>query len=112
MKRFFVCGIIILFLGTIAACSIAKEQEVTSTEGLVLEEGVSKNVKTTKQEKSEQRKELKNKRKYEKNITLLKKYKEKKRIKERDLDFIQQRIEIKKQRLEELTSPNSKKGEN
>ena len=112
MKRFFVYGIILLFLGTFVACSFAKEQEVNSTEGLVLEENVSKNVRTTKQEKSEQRKELKTKRKYKKNISLIKKYKEKKRIKERDLDFIQQRIEIKKQKLEELTSQNSKKGEN
>ena len=40
MKRFFVYGIIIMFLGTISACSIAKEEQIQSTEGLVLEETI------------------------------------------------------------------------
>ena len=44
------------------------------------------------------------KNKYLKNISYIKKMRERKRIKQRDLEFLQKRLEVQKYKLEELTS--------
>ena len=49
--------------------------------------------------------------KYIKNTSTLKKLEESKRIKERDLNFYKNRLEVKKSRLED-TSDGNEKGEN
>ena len=104
MQKFFVYGIIILVL--ISSMSwVNAEEEIQSTEGITLEEGISKTVSTPDKEyKKEIKQEKKAKNKYLKNISQIKKMRERKRIKQRDLEFLQKRLEVQKYKLEELTS--------
>ena len=104
MQKFFVYGIIILVL--ISSMSwVNAEEEIQSTEGITLEEGISKTVSTPDKEyKKEIKQEKKAKNKYLKNISYIKKMRERKRIKQRDLEFLQKRLEVQKYKLEELTS--------
>lgn len=110
MQRFFVYGIIFLVLITSMSWVNAKEEETLSTEGLTFEEGISKEVSAPDKE---YQKELKNqkkiKNKYLKNISNITKMRETKRLKQRDLEYLQKRLEQKKHKLEELT--NEMKGE-
>lgn len=103
MQKFFVYGIIILVL--ISSMSWVNAEEIQSTEGITLEEGISKTVSTPDKEyKKEIKQGKKAKNKYLKNISHIKKMRERKRIKQRDLEFLQKRLEIQKYKLEELTS--------
>ena len=104
MQKFFVYGIIILVL--ISSMSwVNAEEEIQSTEGITLEEGISKTVSTPDKEyKKEIKQGKKAKNKYLKNISYIKKMRERKRIKQRDLEFLQKRLEVQKYKLEELTS--------
>ncbi len=104
MQKFFVYGIIILVL--ISSMSwVNAEEEIQSTEGITLEEGISKTVSTPDKEyKKEIKQGKKAKNKYLKNISHIKKMRERKRIKQRDLEFLQKRLEVQKYKLEELTS--------
>ena len=104
MQKFFVYGIIVLVL--ISSMSwVNAAEEIQSTEGITLEEGISKSVSTPDKEyKKEIKQGKKAKNKYLKNISHIKKMRERKRIKQRDLEFLQKRLEIQKYKLEELTS--------
>lgn len=105
MQKFFVYGIIILVLITSMSWVNAKEEEIQSTQGITLEEGISKTVSTPDKEyQKEIKQERKTKNKYLKNISNIKKLREHKRIKQRDLEFYQKRLEQQKYKLEELTS--------
>ena len=98
MKKFFVY-IISVVVVSMFSLSFAKE-EVKSTEGLKLEQTISK----TKGEEKNYKTKRKAKQKYLKNVSNINKMKNKKRIKERNLEFYNKRLELKKQRLEELSS--------
>ena len=75
MQKFFVYGIIILVLISSMSWVNAKaEEEIQSTEGITLEEGISKTVSTPDKEyKKEIKQEKKAKNKYLKNISYIKK---------------------------------------
>lgn len=101
MKKFFVyiIGVVVVSMFSL---SFAKE-EVKSTEGLKLEQTISK-TKDSKSEEKNYKTKRKEKQKYLKNVSNIKKMRNKKRIKERNLEFYNKRLELKKQRLEELSS--------
>jgi len=111
MNKFFVYVIMLLCFGMLTTSCLASDTPV-STQGLTFEEGIEKNVKPAKTELAEMKQIKKMKRKYFRNVASLKSKKYKKDMQERNLEFYNSRLEIKKQRLEELTSEGSKKGEN
>jgi len=111
MKKFSMGIVILLSLGGIIPCAKAQYTPPISTQGLTFQEGVEQNVKPTPTEMQEYKLKKKMKKKYFKNISDIKKKKYKKSIQERDLEFYNKRLEIKKQDLEEVNSNGSKKGE-
>ena len=110
MNKFFVYVIILLCFGMLTMPCQASDKPI-STQGLTLEEGIEKNVKPAKAELAEMKQIRKMKRKYFRNVARLKSKKYKKNMQEKNLEFYNSRLEIKKQKLEELNSNGSKKGE-
>ena len=111
MSKIFVYVIMILCIGVFNQTVRAAQQTPVSTQGLTFQQGIEQNVKPTQSEMQEYRQKKKMKKKYFKNISDIKKKKYKKSIQERDLEFYNDRLEIKKKQLEEVNSNGSKKGE-
>ena len=88
-----------------------KVEQLYSTEGIEIDSDIESKTKNTKIENKIYKKEAKNKNKYLKNISKLKRYKEKQRINEKNLNYLKNRLDIQKNKLEELTSEESEKGE-
>ena len=108
MKKFFVlCIVSFLCFGTLA---LAKTEEVKSTQGVELDASISKTIKQqAKEDNKAYKKEKKAKKQYIKNVSNIKKMRERKRLQQRNLEFLNSRLNIKKQKLEEL---QKEKGEN
>ena len=111
MNKFFVYVIMLVCIGSAIQFVQAKDTAPVSTQGLTFQEGVENSLKPTSSEMQEYRQKNKMKKKYFKNISDIKKKKYKKSIQERDLEFYNERLEIKKKELEEVNSNGSKKGE-
>ena len=112
MSKNLVCIIMVLCIGVCVPKVEAQDNQPVSTQGLTLQEGVEKNIKSSKEEIKELHQKKKLKRIYFRRVSDLKAKQYKKSIKERNIEFYNSRLEIKKQKLEELTSDGSKKGEN
>jgi len=113
MKKVLVYGIIFALLGS--ACALAKskkekEPEVKSTQGVEVDVQTSQKIVKSKNDKKPAKTKRKNRNKYAKYLKKVEGQKNKKRIKERDLKFYNERLELKKNKLEELNS-EGKKGE-
>ncbi len=109
MKKVIVLGLILgLYLTALSV--LAQDEQVQSTQGVEIDASI---VKTLKQQSKEDKKldklQQKAKKKYIKNVSDIKKMRETKRIKERNIDFYNSRLQIKNAKLEEL---QEKKGEN
>ena len=104
-----ICSLfVVVFLMLFASCVNAKE-EVSSTQGVKIDSAIYKTVnKQAKNEAKSMKREKKAKSKYLRNISKIKKLKEKKRIKERDLEFFNSRLNKQKRNLEELTQTREK----
>ena len=111
MIKLYIYNIVLLCFWMLTIPCLAGDVPV-STQGLTLEEGIEKNIASDKIELVKLKQMKKMKKKYFKNVASLKSKNYKKDIKERDLEFYNNRLEIKKQKLEELNSNGSKKGEN
>lgn len=108
MKKFLVY-IVLLGLMINVGMVVSAKDNIQSTQGLVLEENISNTASMTDKEyKKEVRDKNKAKRKYLKNVSNIKKLREKKSIKQRDMNFYNKRLEQKKNKLEDLTN---KKGD-
>ena len=112
MRKFLIGAVIFLCFGVLVSDVWAQNTPPVSTQGLTFQEGVEKSVKPTQGEMQEYRLKNKMKKKYFKNISIIKNKKYKKSIQERDLEFYKNRLEINKHELEEVNSNGSKKGEN
>ena len=113
MKKVLVYGIVLALLGS--ACAFAKskkakEPEVTSTQGVEVDTATSQKIVKSKNDKNPAKTKRKNRNKYVKYLKKVDRQKNIKRIKERNLEFYNERLEIKKNKLEELNS-EGKKGE-
>ena len=95
---------------TVQVSVTAKETEtVQSTEGIELDAKIEKSVnKQSKEDKKEHKQVQKAKKRYIKNVSSIQNMNEKKRIKERNLEFYNSRLQIQKSKLEKL---EKKKGE-
>ena len=111
MKNFLIGAIIFSGTGVYFQGVNAQTSAPVSTQGLTLQEGVEKSVQPSKSEMEEYRLKKKMKKKYFKNVSNIKNRKYKKSIQERDLEFYNKRLELKKHELEEVNSNGSKKGE-
>lgn len=113
MKKVLVYGIIFALLGSVctyAKSKQAKEPEVTSTQGVSVDAETSQKIVKSKNDKNPAKTKRKNRNKYAKFIKTVERQENIKRIKERNLKFYNERLELKKQKLEELNS-QGKKGE-
>ena len=112
MKKFLVSIIFVMFFASgvcIAAdngqnASKVKEPKVQSTEGVEVTLEDEKNMKSSaaKGDKKEANQKKKKRAKYLRNINKIEKQNNRKRIKNRDLEFYESRLEIKKNKLEKL----------
>ena len=117
MKKVFVYCLVLTVFFVLSICADAKNKEkikAVSTQGIELEQSITKTVnKSSKQEKKELKTKNKNKKKYLKNVSQIKKMRNKKRIKERNLEFYNKRLNIKTNKLKEFEdSQIEEKGEN
>lgn len=114
MKKVLVYIIVFaLFYGITACVAKAKTQEqlVQSTQGVEVNTETSKKITKSKNNKNPAKTKRKNRNKYIKTLKKVEKANNKKRIRNRNLDFLNEQLEIKKNKLEKLNS-NVKKGEN
>lgn len=114
MKKFLLISVFIIFIGSICVYANDKktqEQKVQSTQGIEIDNSTSQKVVKSKEDKNPAKTKRKNRNKYLRYLNKTDSSKNRKRIKERDLNFLNQQLEIKKRRLEELNS-QVKKGEN
>ncbi len=113
MKKVLVYGIVFALIGS--ACAFAKskqakEPEVTSTQGVEVDAQTSQKIVKSKNDKNPAKTKRKNRNKYVKYLKTVDRQKNIKRIKKRNLEFYNERLELKKNKLEELNS-EGKKGE-
>ncbi len=86
-------------------------QEVVSTEGTEISnsEIMKTGIKNSEDKLTKER--VKNRKKFLKNVSKIEKFENIKRIKNRDKEFIESQINLKKQKLEDLGVSSFKKGE-
>ncbi len=114
MKRYLIYVIVFALLGS--TCVFAKskksqEPKGQSTQGVEVDVETSQKIVKSKNDKNPARTKRKNRNKYVRYLKTVERQKNIKRIKERNLDFYNERLELKKNKLEELNS-EVKKGEN
>jgi len=105
--------ILILFIGSAADCRTKKSDvPVQSTQGLEAESSkVIENSKPSKAEQNEQKQKQNRSKEYIKLKKQIKKHDIKRTEKQKELEYLEQRLELKKMKLELLNS-GSEKGEN
>ena len=111
MKKFFV---LILCFFIYSECCVFSQESVKSTEGVEIDTNIVKTVKQQSKEYSQAiKRQNKAQKKYLKNIKRIKNMRNSKRIKERDLEFLNKRLNIKKNQLLEYSNSNegNEKGE-
>lgn len=107
MKRFIIYSILLCFLLTGAVFAIGnnkkeKAPKIQSTEGVEVSNTEVKNISRTQEQDKESKLKAKKRKKIVKNIAKIEKFENKKRIKERDKDFFENRLSKKKLKLEEI----------
>lgn len=113
MKRIFliVFLVAVFITSSIEAKLSTKKTSAVSTQGVEVSESDVKNAQNQKTEKKISNQKKKNRKNFLHNIKKLDKFENKKRIKNRDKEFIETRLELKKQKLDDLSKPSIKKGE-
>lgn len=101
-----------VFITSIAYAKLStKKDTAVSTQGVEVSESDVKNAQKQKTDKKISNQKKKNRKNFLHNIKKLDKFENKKRIKNRDKEFIETRLELKKQKLDDLSKPSIKKGE-
>ncbi len=98
----------ILLLGVSDVVLAARKEPVKSTQGIEISQDVEKTLKTPSKHRKEQRRKKRNSDYYIKNKKQLDKLDMNKKMKQKELEFLQNRLEIKKQKLEDFTSSDRK----
>lgn len=113
MKKLFAFSIIVVLLISLGVCAKTKNEkaEVKSTDGTVINTVTAKKISASKNKDDSLKKHRKNRKQYLRYIKKINNAKDKKRLKERNLEFYNERLELKKHMLEQLNS-EVKKGEN
>ncbi len=98
----------ILLLGVSDFVLAARKEPVKSTQGIEISQDVEKTLKTPAKQRKEQRRKKRNSDYNIKNKKQLGKLDMNKKMKQKELEFWQNRLEIKKQKLEDFTSSDRK----
>ena len=106
MKKLFVFSIFVALLISLGVCAKTKNEktEVKTTDGTVINTVTAKKISTSKNKDDSLKKHLKNRKQYLRYIKKIDKAKDRKHLKERNLEFYNERLEIKKHKLEKLNS--------
>lgn len=110
MQWFFIC-LMILISGISVFAADLNVDEVQSTQGIEINKDIIKTVKPSVKERKEHNKRKKTADTYIKNKKKINKMNSVRNIKQKELEFLQSRLEIKKKKLEDLTSTQNVKGE-
>lgn len=114
MKKVLVYGIVFVLMAS--CCVFAKSKknkevpEVASTQGVEIDATKSKKIIKSKNDKNPAKTKRKNRNKYVRYLKTVERQKNSKRIKERNLEFYNERLDLKKKKSEELNI-EGKKGE-
>ena len=112
MLLFRVLCLVLLLVGTCEISLGAEEKEpAKSTSGVEIPQTITKFLKPTAKERKEHRQKKKDSEYYIKKNKQITELNLKKKMKQKELDFLQSRLEIKKQKLNDLTSKQPEKGE-
>ena len=114
MKKFLLISVLIILIGSVcvyAKDKKAQEPKIQSTQGLEIDNSTSQKAVKSKEDKNPAKTKRKNRNKYLRSLNKTDRSQNRKRIEERDSNFLNQQLEIKKRKLEELNS-QVKKGEN
>ena len=108
MLKMILCFLVLLGIGlNMPDCSAKDSEPVLSTQGIELDSSIEKSKQTTEQ-KNEQ-KQIKNRsKKYIKHKKNLKKQDFKRTKKQQELEYLEKRLEVKKNKLNSLTSDQEK----
>ena len=106
MKKLFVFSIFVALLISLGVCAKTKNEktEVKTTDGTVINTVTAKKISTSKNKDDSLKKHRKNRKQYLRYIKKIDKAKDRKHLKERNLEFYNERLEIKKHKLEKLNS--------
>ncbi len=114
MKKFLVSIVLVIFTASLVAIAQDSEQQTTekvktpkvqSTEGVETDENIDKAINSSsKSDKREDNQKKKKRAKYLRNINKIEVQNNKKRLKNRDLEFLESRLELKKNKLEKLNT--------
>lgn len=106
MKKLFVFSLFVALLISLGVCAKTKNEktEVKTTDGTVINTVTAKKISTSKNKDDSLKKHRKNRKQYLRYIKKIDKAKDRKHLKERNLEFYNERLEIKKHKLEELNS--------
>lgn len=110
LVRILLCFIFVTVGLNVFALGVKKEP-VKSTQGIEINDDIAKTIKPSAKQRKEQRKKKMDSDAYIKKKKKLDKLNLKKKMKQKELDFLQNRLDIKNQRLNEATSENEVKGE-
>ena len=114
MKKALVLSIVFLLLCCLGFCAKTKNSKVhniKSTDGTEITEKSSRQISGLKNKDNSVKTHKKHRKEYQRYIKKINNATDKKRLKEQNLEFYNERLEIKKQKLEQLNS-EVKKGEN
>ena len=106
MKKLFVFSLFVALLISLGVCAKTKNEktEVKTTDGTVINTVTAKKISTSKNKDDSLKKHRKNRKQFLRYIKKIDKAKDRKHLKERNLEFYNERLEIKKHKLEELNS--------
>lgn len=110
MHWLFIC-LMILISGVSVFAADSSVDEVQSTQGIEINKDIVKTVKPSAKERKEYNKRKKTADTYIKNKKKINKMNSVRNIKQKELEFLQNRLEVKKMMLEDLTSTPNVKGE-
>lgn len=105
---FILCAILIL---SVPVSAKKQQEEVKSTQGVEIDNSITKALKTSDTQKKEQKNKQKTSADYIKTKKQVKRLDSIKENKQREIEYLQNRIEVKKQRLEKLSPTTNEKGE-
>lgn len=108
--RVFLCFVFIITGVNVFALG-AKKEPVVSTQGIEISDQIVKTVKPSAKQRKEQRKKKMDSNAYIKRKKKIRGLDIEKRVKQQELDFLQKRLEIKNNRLNEMNLENEVKGE-
>lgn len=111
MLRVVIAFLLLIFLPVSTAFAFRAKEQVNSTQGVDIDSTITKTIGPSKEQKKEQRKKRRTSAEYLKKKKKIGKIDAKLQNKQRELEFLQNRLEIKKKKLEDLVPADNEKGE-